>query len=64
VWANKNPAAAAKILGKYMAIDEPRTHAQYAAKLDPALIQPILDGAAKYKLLPRSMTFAELTGTK
>lgn len=64
VWANKNPEAAAKILGKYMAIDEPRTHAQYAAKLDPALIQPILDGAAKYKLLPRAMTFAELTGTK
>jgi NitT/TauT family transport system substrate-binding protein len=64
VWANKNPEAAAKILGKYMAIDEPRTHAQYAQSLDPALITPILDGAAKYKLLSAPMTFAELTGAK
>jgi NitT/TauT family transport system substrate-binding protein len=64
VWANKNPEAAAKILGKYMAIDEPRTHAQYAQSLDPALITPILDGAAKYKLLAGPMTFAELTGVK
>jgi NitT/TauT family transport system substrate-binding protein len=64
VWANKNPEAAAKILGKYMAIDEPRTHAQYASSLDPALITPILDGATKYKLLSGPMTFAELTGVK
>jgi NitT/TauT family transport system substrate-binding protein len=64
VWANKNPEAAAKILGKYMGIDEPRPHAQYASTLDPALITPILDGAAKYKLLGAPMTFAELTGTK
>jgi NitT/TauT family transport system substrate-binding protein len=64
VWANKNPEAAAKILGKYMAIDEPRTHAHYAERLDPALITPILDNAAKYKLLTGPMTYAELTGTK
>jgi NitT/TauT family transport system substrate-binding protein len=64
VWANKNPEAAAKILGKYMAIDEPRTHAHYAERLDPALITPILDDAAKYKLLTGPMTYAELTGTK
>ena len=63
-WANKNPEAAAKILGKYMSIDEPRTHAQYAQTLDRALIQPILDGAAKYKLLGAPMTFGDLTGTK
>ena len=63
-WANKNPEAAAKILGKYMSIDEPRIHAYYAERLDPALIQPILDNAAKYKLLSGPMTYAELTGTK
>jgi len=64
VWANKNPEAAAKILGKYMSIDEPRTHAHYASSLDPALVTPILEGAAKYKLLGAPMTFAELTGAK
>jgi len=64
VWANKNPEAAAKILGKYMAIDEPRTHANYAQSLDVGLVQPILDGAAKYKLLSAPMTYADLTGTK
>jgi NitT/TauT family transport system substrate-binding protein len=63
-WANKNPEAAAKILGKYMAIDEPRTHANYAQSLDVGLVQPILDGAAKYKLLSAPMTYADLTGTK
>jgi ABC-type nitrate/sulfonate/bicarbonate transport system substrate-binding protein len=64
VWANKNPEAAAKILAKYMAIEEPRTHAHYAERLVPALVQPILDNAAKYKLLNAPMTYAELTGTK
>jgi NitT/TauT family transport system substrate-binding protein len=63
VWANKNPEAAAKILAKYMAIDEPRTHARYAQSLNAALIQPILDGATTYKLLGAPMTYAELTGT-
>ena len=63
-WANKNPEAAAKILGKYMAIDEPRIHVQYAQKLDPALIQPVLDGAAKYKLLAAPMSVVDLTGSK
>ncbi|HEV8021929.1 MAG TPA: ABC transporter substrate-binding protein [Candidatus Lustribacter sp.] len=52
VWANKNPQLSADILAKYVKIDPAviatmaRNH--YAEQLTPALMQPLIDAAAKY----------------
>jgi NitT/TauT family transport system substrate-binding protein len=50
-WAVKNPEAAAAVLQKYMKVTFTRAHEYHSRTLDPALIQPILDGAAKYKII-------------
>jgi hypothetical protein len=52
VWANSNEAQSGQILAKYSNID-PRvlgtmTRSHYAERLDPALLQPLIDVAAKY----------------
>ena len=49
-WANKNPAAAATILSKYSkipaaAIMGATFRGEYALRLDPAMIQPLIDGS-------------------
>jgi len=52
VWANKNPQQSGEILAKYTKIDPAviatmaRNH--YAEQLTPALMQPLIDAAAKY----------------
>ena len=52
VWANKNPQQSAEILAKYVKIEPAviatmaRNH--YAEQLTPALLQPLIDTAAKY----------------
>jgi NitT/TauT family transport system substrate-binding protein len=52
VWANKNPQQSGDILAKYVKIDPAviaamaRNH--YAEQLSPALMQPLIDAAAKY----------------
>lgn len=52
VWANKNPQLSGNILAKYVKIDPAiiatmaRNH--YAEQLTPALMQPLIDAAAKY----------------
>ena len=52
VWANKNPQQSGDILAKYVKIDPgiiatmARNH--YAEQLTPALMQPLIDAAAKY----------------
>jgi len=50
VWANKNQAESGTMLTKYMkiAVVPGMKRTIYAAKLDPALVQPLIDGAAKY----------------
>jgi NitT/TauT family transport system substrate-binding protein len=52
VWANKNPAQTAAILVKFSKIDPAivarMTRSRYAEQLAPALMQPIIDVAAKY----------------
>ena len=50
-WATRNPVAAATVLQKYMKVTYTRAHEYHGRTLDPALIQPILDGAVRYKLL-------------
>jgi NitT/TauT family transport system substrate-binding protein len=55
-WANKNQAASAEILTKYTKIEVTpgMKRAVYADKLTPALVQPLIDGAAKYGITKKS----------
>jgi NitT/TauT family transport system substrate-binding protein len=63
-WANRNHAATAQVLSKYANI--PIEHFSainrqvYGEKLDPAMIQPIIDAAAHYGFLPHNFPAAEL----
>jgi len=50
-WAVRNPEQAALVLQKYMKVTFSRAHEYHARALDPALIQPLLDAALKYKFL-------------
>ena len=54
-WAVKNPEAAAVILGKYMRLQIARAHERHANTLDPALLQPFIDAAVRYKVLPTTL---------
>ena len=49
-WANKNQAASGEMLTKYTKIQVApgMKRTIYADKLDPALVQPLIDGSAKY----------------
>ena len=49
-WANKNQAASGEMLTKYTKIEVApgMKRTVYADKLDPALVQPLIDAAAKY----------------
>ena len=59
-WAVKNPEQAASVLAKYLKIRLPRVHEYHPRSLDPALIQPMLDGAYRFKMIPRPMTAQEV----
>jgi NitT/TauT family transport system substrate-binding protein len=52
VWANKNPQKSGEILAKYTKIDpaviSTMARVRYAEQLAPALMQPLIDAAAKY----------------
>jgi NitT/TauT family transport system substrate-binding protein len=49
-WANKNQSASAELLTKYtqIVVEPTMKRTVYAAKLDPAMIQPLIDASAKY----------------
>ena len=49
-WANKNQAASGALLTKYtqIVVEPGMKRTVYAEKLDPALIQPLIDASAKY----------------
>ena len=59
-WANKNPAQAAAIVEKWEHVTLSKGKYVHTRALDPALIQPLLDAGAKYKLYPHPVTFAEM----
>ena len=59
-WAVKNPEAAAKILQKDEKMTVTRAHEYHARTLDPAFIQPVLDGALRYKFMTRPMNAREI----
>jgi hypothetical protein len=52
VWANGNQARSGEILAKYSNIDpsvlNTMTRSHYAERLEPALLQPLIDVSAKY----------------
>jgi NitT/TauT family transport system substrate-binding protein len=56
VWANANHAKSAEILLKYAKIDPElaasMTRARYGERLSPALMQPVINMAAKYSKFP------------
>ncbi len=54
-WAVKNPGAAAAVLLKYLHLTTPLAHERHADKLDPALLQPLIDAAVRYKVLPQPL---------
>jgi NitT/TauT family transport system substrate-binding protein len=63
-WANGNHALSAAILEKYTKIhvSATQTRATYAEELDPRLLQPILDAAAKDRVLSAPIRPATLFG--
>lgn len=50
-WATAHPEQAAVILNKYTKSQEPKATLQFGVALDPAMLQPLLNTAAKYGLL-------------
>jgi NitT/TauT family transport system substrate-binding protein len=67
-WANAHHAESAAILLKYTKLTPEivahMNRAIYGTALEPALIQPVIDNAAKYGSFPRPVTAAELTWTR
>jgi NitT/TauT family transport system substrate-binding protein len=59
-WSAAHPEQAAVILEKYTKIKEDRVLARPAPSLDPRLIQPLLDAAARYKVIPRPLDAHDL----
>jgi NitT/TauT family transport system substrate-binding protein len=60
VWAVKNPEAAAAVLRKYLKVTTTRAHEYHVRRLDPVLLQPLLDAAAHYKVLPQPLDAGSL----
>jgi NitT/TauT family transport system substrate-binding protein len=56
IYANAHKAQTVEMLAKYTSIDASviahMTRAEYGTVLDPALLQPLVDACAKYKLIP------------
>jgi NitT/TauT family transport system substrate-binding protein len=62
-WGMANSDQAAVILAKWTGSKEAKPRIRFANKLDPALIQPVYDSAAKYKLLAGAVTASDFTWT-
>jgi NitT/TauT family transport system substrate-binding protein len=63
-WANANHDRAAEILFKYTKIDTRKSHVRFADRLSAAIVQPVLDAGAQYKMLDKSVTLADLISTR
>jgi ABC-type nitrate/sulfonate/bicarbonate transport system substrate-binding protein len=57
-WANANHEKSAQILSKYSKLPlttvERMQRSYYGEKLDPSLIQPVIDAAAKYGVIEKT----------
>jgi NitT/TauT family transport system substrate-binding protein len=63
-WANANHDRAAEILLKYTKIDTRKSHVRFANRLSAAIVQPVLDAGAQYKMLDKSVTLGDLISTR
>jgi NitT/TauT family transport system substrate-binding protein len=61
-WANKNQAASAEMLTKYTKIEVApgMKRTVYADKLEPALVQPLIDASAKYGITKATFPAASI----
>ena len=63
-WANAHQDASLPILVKYLKMDPERMHgvkrAMFSEVLSPSLVQPVIDVAVKYKLIPRPLDAASV----
>jgi NitT/TauT family transport system substrate-binding protein len=64
IWTNANPRPSAAILSRYVAVDadviEHMNRTRMGTTLDAASIQPVIDAAARYNVLPKAFPAAEL----
>lgn len=64
VWANAHPKDSSVMLAKFTKLDPAvaatMNRAVYATSLDPATIQPVLDNAVRYNMLPKPMNASEM----
>ena len=62
VWANKNQAASGEMLTKYtqIAVAPGMKRTVYADKLEPALVQPLIDASAKYGITKATFPAASI----
>lgn len=59
-WAAKNPQLAKAALEKWLKLKDATWRQGHTDALEPGLIQPLLDFAAKFKMLPRAMNAADM----
>jgi NitT/TauT family transport system substrate-binding protein len=66
-WANTNPKASADVMAKYFHIApatiESMARTTMGTRLDPAMIQPVIDVVAKYKTIPKSFAASDMFAT-
>ena len=66
-WANANPALAAPILAKAtnipQAVVDSMLRGKFQDRLDPAVIQPVIDAAAKYGTIAKPFPASEIIAT-
>jgi NitT/TauT family transport system substrate-binding protein len=63
-WANANHDRAAEILFKYTKINTRKSHVRFANRLSAAIVQPVLDAGAQYKMLDKSVALGDLISTR
>lgn len=63
-WATRHPEAAARILDEYLKMTVQRSHEIHAKTIAPSMIQPIIDGAVKYKLLDSPLDARDIIWTE
>jgi NitT/TauT family transport system substrate-binding protein len=59
-WAETHPEQAAAVLEKYTKLREPKTTLKFGRKLDASMVQPILESATRYKLVPSPVVARDL----
>jgi NitT/TauT family transport system substrate-binding protein len=63
-WASRNPKDTLPILGKYTKVPpevlSAMHHVAWVPKLEPVLVQPVIDASAQYQTLPHAFPAAEM----